>query len=169
VTVVPEEVRRLATEREAARRRRDFAEADALRERIRAAGFDVTDTPQGPRVVPLPASEALAPQRFRTAGEIENLLELPPTLDASVQWVVQGWPEDVVRGIRSFRAHPGAATVGHVVVEAAGLQRFDWPEGVDVVQVDPEAGGREPARSLYKRSGVHLRSSGGLREAHWIT
>ncbi len=138
--MIPEEVRRLVAFREEARRRRDFARADGFRERIRAAGFDVTDTPQGPSVIASTPPETLAPHMFRTAGEVESLLELPPTVDASVQWVVQGWPEDVVRGISSFGAHAGPATVGHVVVEAAGLPDFDWPEDVDVIHVDPAAG-----------------------------
>jgi hypothetical protein len=138
--VIPEEVRRLTALREEARHRRDFMAADALRERIRAAGFDVTDTPQGPSVTPSTPPETLVSHLFRTAGEVESILELSPTVDASVQWVVQGWPEDVVRGISSFGAHAGPATVGHVVVEAAGLPDFDWPEDVDVIHVDPTAG-----------------------------
>ena len=37
-------------QRDAARARRDFATADALRDRMTALGIDVEDTPQGPRV-----------------------------------------------------------------------------------------------------------------------
>lgn len=48
----PEEVRRLVAAREAARRRRDWATADALRECIRALGWEIRDTPQGPQLVP---------------------------------------------------------------------------------------------------------------------
>ncbi|MGD9573138.1 MAG: cysteine--tRNA ligase [Thermoleophilia bacterium] len=48
----PEEVLRLVAEREEARAARDFAGADALRERVRALGFEITDTPGGPQVEP---------------------------------------------------------------------------------------------------------------------
>ena len=48
----PEEVRRLAEEREQARAARDFARADELRDEIRALGFVVTDTPEGPQLDP---------------------------------------------------------------------------------------------------------------------
>jgi len=48
----PEEVQGLAQEREAARARGDFAEADAIRARIEEAGWRVEDTPSGPRLVP---------------------------------------------------------------------------------------------------------------------
>ncbi|MFN3484891.1 MAG: hypothetical protein ACK44W_05345, partial [Planctomycetota bacterium] len=44
---VPEEVRRLAEERQEARRRKDFAAADAARERLRALGWAVEDVKGG--------------------------------------------------------------------------------------------------------------------------
>jgi cysteinyl-tRNA synthetase len=50
------EVRRelveLLEQREEARRARDFARADALRDRIRALGFELRDTPEGPQAYP---------------------------------------------------------------------------------------------------------------------
>ncbi len=48
----PEEVITLVDERQAARARRDWAAADALRERIAAVGWSVLDTPEGPRLEP---------------------------------------------------------------------------------------------------------------------
>src|SRR5439155_7832100 len=100
VREIPEEVRALSEERERARDRKDFAEADALRDRIREAGFEVTDTPSGPALTP----GQLPPNGEEAAGyalseDVPSLLEVPPTADVSVQWVVQGWPEDVRRGI----------------------------------------------------------------------
>src|SRR5918992_3559288 len=47
----PEEVRRLAAEREDARAARDFARADRLRDELAAAGWEVRDTPEGARLV----------------------------------------------------------------------------------------------------------------------
>jgi cysteinyl-tRNA synthetase len=49
-TEAPEEVRRLADDRLAARRARDFARADALRAELRARGWVVEDTPRGPKL-----------------------------------------------------------------------------------------------------------------------
>jgi cysteinyl-tRNA synthetase len=46
----PAEVMTLVQERQAARESRDFARADDLRDRIRALGWEVTDTAGGPRV-----------------------------------------------------------------------------------------------------------------------
>jgi cysteinyl-tRNA synthetase len=47
----PEEVERLAAEREEARAVRDFERADRLRDELAARGWIIRDTPQGPRLV----------------------------------------------------------------------------------------------------------------------
>ncbi|MBI4770804.1 MAG: hypothetical protein HY784_10455 [Chloroflexi bacterium] len=49
---VPAEVLALVEERQAARARRDWATADDLRQRIAASGWNVQDTPEGPRLEP---------------------------------------------------------------------------------------------------------------------
>lgn len=50
---IPAEVTALAQAREEARAARDFSTADALRAAIRDHGFEVTDTPEGPRLDPV--------------------------------------------------------------------------------------------------------------------
>jgi cysteinyl-tRNA synthetase len=47
----PEEVERLAAEREEARSARDFERADRLRDELAAQGWEVRDTAEGPRLV----------------------------------------------------------------------------------------------------------------------
>ena len=42
----------LADQREAARRAKDWAEADRLRDELRAMGWEVRDGPAGPELVP---------------------------------------------------------------------------------------------------------------------
>lgn len=49
---IPAEVQHLVADREDARRREDFFIADRLRSDIRARGFALEDTPNGPRVTP---------------------------------------------------------------------------------------------------------------------
>lgn len=48
----PPEVLSLVAEREAARARRDWSQADALRGQITALGWQISDTPQGPKLEP---------------------------------------------------------------------------------------------------------------------
>jgi len=49
---VPAEVESLARQRDEARAAKDWAEADRLRDEIRAAGWEVEDTAEGTRVHP---------------------------------------------------------------------------------------------------------------------
>ncbi|MDP7145984.1 MAG: cysteine--tRNA ligase [Pseudomonadales bacterium] len=49
--VVPEEVERWLQQRESARSEKDWQQADLLRDKILAAGYQVEDRPEGPRVV----------------------------------------------------------------------------------------------------------------------
>ena len=48
----PQEVTDMVARREEARSARDFAGADALRDAVRANGYQIVDTPDGPRVEP---------------------------------------------------------------------------------------------------------------------
>ena len=47
---IPAEILTLAQQRQEARAARRWQEADALRDQIKAAGYEIEDTPQGPRV-----------------------------------------------------------------------------------------------------------------------
>ena len=148
MTEIPDDVRRLAARREQARRVRDFAEADRLRDRIREAGFDVLDTPEGPELSPSPVGDAPGePSIYGRSGDVPSLLDRAPAVEYSVQWVVQGWPEDVERGIRSFGAGPD---VQHVVVDASGSSAPPALRGVDLVRV-PSALGWAAARNAGLR------------------
>lgn len=48
--VVPEGIWKLLRQRQRARAERRWHDADALREQVKAAGYDIDDTPQGPRL-----------------------------------------------------------------------------------------------------------------------
>jgi cysteinyl-tRNA synthetase len=51
-TEIPADIAALAQERDAARKSRDFARADALRDELLERGFTVEDTPEGPQLRP---------------------------------------------------------------------------------------------------------------------
>jgi len=124
-----EEARRLAAQRDEHRRARDFAKADALRDRIRELGYDVVDTPAGPDLRPAPEPPA---------GEAPAL-DLPARFAFSVHWLPQAWPEDVLRGIEAFHRHHPGGSIQHVVVETAGVPA-SWPDDVEVVVLDEDPG-----------------------------
>ena len=48
---IPQEAQRLVKQREQAREKQDFKKSDDLRKEIKKLGFEVEDTPSGPRIV----------------------------------------------------------------------------------------------------------------------
>jgi cysteinyl-tRNA synthetase len=149
---VPEEVRALAAEREEARAAKDFARADALRDAIAELGFKVVDSPQGPAFEPVVPAEAEAPKRLRP-NEIGSVLEEPTTCDASVHWVCEGWPEDIVRALAGFRAFAGDREVQYVVADVSGVDPEVFGEDVEVL-------------SLAEGTGWAAARNAGLRRSH---
>jgi len=133
----PEGVRALAAERAAARARGGFAAADALRERIAAEGWKVTDAPDGgfvlePVVEPGPVP-GVAPH------DVDPILQEPATSDVSVHWVLEGWPQDVRRAIAAFREHAGGRSVGFVVADVTAVEPGEpgepWGDDVEVLRL----------------------------------
>jgi cysteinyl-tRNA synthetase len=146
---IPPEVRRLAEERDRARRSKDFPAADALRDRLHEAGYDVVDGPEGSTLI---RRARVEPPVARRAEDVPTLLHEPPTTEVSVQWLVEGWAEDITRGIRSFRRHGGGLSAGHVVVDASGAPHR-WDDDVDLVRMDPAAGWASARNAGLRRSG----------------
>ncbi len=147
---IPEEVRRLAAEREERRRAKDFAAADALRDLIAELGFRVVDSPEGP------SFEGLAPQEPQTAKrlrpeEVVSTLEEPATCDVSVHWVCEGWPEDIARALAGFRATEAGREVQYVVADVTGaLGAFGG--GAEVVPLVTGTGWARARNAGLKRS-----------------
>jgi cysteinyl-tRNA synthetase len=119
----PKDIQELAAERDALRAVRDFAGADAIRDRINAAGWSVVDGPDGWRLEPVAASE---PE--------------PEPADVSIHWVVEGWPDDVRRAIASFRANAGARDVRYVVADVTGEDPASFGDDVEVLTLERGTG-----------------------------
>jgi cysteinyl-tRNA synthetase len=148
---VPDEVRALAAERQEARAAKDFARADALRDRIAELGFQVTDTPEGPSVAPLEPSAAEAAKRLRPAN-VPSALDEPPTFDVSVHWVCEGWPEDIERALAGFRANEGGRDVQYVVADVIGTEPDAFGERVELVSLVEGTGWGAARNAGLKRS-----------------
>ncbi|MFM7718199.1 MAG: glycosyltransferase [Actinomycetota bacterium] len=142
-------------------RERNFLMADVLRDELAALGYRVVDRPDGSDVEPLPAPTRVAPR------DVHSVLEMPPDVPVTVQWIVQeGWPEDVARGIASFRRHAGALEVQHVVVDTTGCDRSVFPDDVEVVSLDRELGwGGDRSIALRRSRGVVVIVADGSIEA----
>jgi glycosyltransferase involved in cell wall biosynthesis len=94
----PAAVLELVSQREAARERRDFARADALREEVRAAGWLIRDTPNGADVTEAPRWEPVDP------AAASPRWDEPDQHEVSVVVHVLGWPTDVARAVASLAA-----------------------------------------------------------------
>jgi cysteinyl-tRNA synthetase len=154
VSDVPDEVRRLAAEREERRKARDFAAADGLRDRIADLGFTVIDSPDGPHLEPIAAAadrDEEAPAGVRPE-DVPSVLEEPTTFDATVHWVVEGWPEDIARALEGFRSHRGGRSVQFVVADVTGQDPSSFGDGVEVIPLDEGTGWGAARNAGLKRS-----------------
>ena len=98
-------------------------------------GYRVVDEAAGSRLERLEAPKGPAadtPVRLRPQ-DVASVLGQPTVADISVQWIVEGWPHDVVRGIESFRRFDGGRRVQHVVADVAGIDPDGMPEEVEVL------------------------------------
>jgi len=148
MTEVPDEVRAIAAQRDERRRAKDFAAADSLRDRIAQLGFAVIDGPEGPSFEPL----AIAEPRRIAPHDVASVLDEPPTADVSVQWVVEGWPEDVARALAGFRANEGGRDVQYVVAEVTETDPAVYGEAVEVLEVETGTGWGAARNAGLKRS-----------------
>jgi glycosyltransferase involved in cell wall biosynthesis len=152
MTTPPEEVRRLAERRARLRSARQFGEADALRDRIREAGWEVVDRADG---FELWRTETTEPPTLR-AADVPSALTEPPSADWSLQWLHEGWPEDVARGIASFDRAAGGRSLHHVVVDAAPGRFQTWPGSVEVIRLSEHPGFGAARNAGLRRSRGHL-------------
>jgi hypothetical protein len=116
----PEAVRAAAEARAAARRSKDFAAADRLRDEIEAAGWKVVDFGTAYELRPAsPATiEAGGEVRYGSSREVPSRLEEPATGLATTVLVATDWPEDLERTLAAVEAHAPAGA--SVVVVADG-------------------------------------------------
>lgn len=148
----PQDVQGLAAERAERRAEKDFAGADALRDRIAALGWAVVDEPGGWRLERAagPGTETVpAPRR---AADVGSVLDRPATADVSIHWVVEGWPEDVRRGVASFRAQAGGRDVQYVVADVTGEDPGSFGDEVEVIALDRGTGWGAARNAGLKRT-----------------
>ena len=146
----PEAVSSLLAERAAARAERDWAAADALRDRIRELGWDPVDGPSGWAArpwLPAVAGPDLAPR-----------IDEPASLRASVVLIVDDHPDDLARFLSALGRHPLPGEAG----ADRGRQRAErrrstmrWRSGPDsTVLRSPTRLGWADAANLGMRRGI---------------
>jgi len=116
---LPDAVRRLLDERAAARERRDWPRADALRDELAAIGWEPQDGPAGSTARPIL-------ERAAVAGPPP--LEAPASVSLSIQVVLEDHPDDLDRFLRGLAAHQPSVPWELVVV--ANDSRLELPAGL---------------------------------------
>jgi GT2 family glycosyltransferase len=147
----PDEVRRLAGERAAARDAKDFARADALRDEIASLGWSVTDTPDGFDLQPIATDARREPV---DPNAVESLLDHDERYDVTIHWVCEGWLGDIDRAIAGFRRIAGDRRLQYVVADVTGEAPDRWAddEGVEVVWLTEGTGWAAARNAGLRRS-----------------
>lgn len=114
VTAIPPHIRQLVAERETHRARREWDQADAIRERIEAEGFLVEDGSEGPMLY---RREPPAPVRVRRPAEVPDRLAEDPSAEFSLVFVAQDNWEEIERGVRAALQWAGSHRLHVVLVE----------------------------------------------------
>jgi cysteinyl-tRNA synthetase len=105
---VPADVQRLLDERIAARDRRDWPRADAIRDELAGLGWEVQDGATGSSARPI---------LRRGASDVDAApLDGPASLALSIQVVAEDHPDDLDRFLRGLAAHPPAVDWELVIV-----------------------------------------------------
>jgi len=123
---LPEEVRRLLDERAAAREERDYARADALRDRIAALGWEVQDAGGRSMARPILVRQPQA-----------DPIEEPANVAASVQLAAEDHPDDLLRFLLGLAKEPPATSWELVVVANAPAEPVADTLASVVLPVEP--------------------------------
>jgi cysteinyl-tRNA synthetase len=118
----PAAIRGLLDERTAARAARDWSRADALRDDIAAAGWEVQDGPGGSTLRPMLPAEPVT-TGYANPDDLASLLDEPATVAASVQVVAEDHADDLRRLVAGLAAHP--PTAGWELVVVANAPTFE--------------------------------------------
>jgi GT2 family glycosyltransferase len=109
----------LLERRTEARRARDWKTADALRDRIRALGWQPIDGAESSTAAPLLPSAPGDGVAYARSEDLESRLDEPAVVDLSLVVVVEDHPDDLERFGRGLATHPISVAHEIMVVENA--------------------------------------------------
>ena len=114
----PPAIQALLDQRTAARDAREWSRADALRDEIAAAGWEVQDGPGRSTVRPLLPAEPVT-TGYANPDDLASRLDEPATVAASVQVVAEDHADDLRRLLAGLAAHPPSVSWELIVVANA--------------------------------------------------
>lgn len=113
--VTPESVMALVHERGVYRSSGRYAEADALRTRIQAAGYTIHDTPNGPLVAELSAEDEFG--SISRPSDVPNMTDAPDVYDFSVNLLSHDSRADLQRCVDSIARNAAGRKIEIVIVD----------------------------------------------------
>jgi cysteinyl-tRNA synthetase len=115
ISHIPEGVGALVTERESLRRENRYAQADTLREQIRAAGYYVRDTRAGPLVVPRAPEEEFG--SISRPADVPDMAAMPDLYEFSVNLLAHNSRADLRRCVESIARNRYGRDLEIVIVD----------------------------------------------------
>jgi len=162
----PDDIVKLADARAAARRNRDWASADELLVRIRAAGWKVVDVGtlyDLARAAPSDVADGEV-TRFGSSMSVPSRLDEPAAGTASVVLLATDWPDDVARMLEALATTAPAGT--QVIVVENGASSAQVAALAAVEAAGPPADGMTlEVLRLSARLGFAAALNAGIRRA----
>lgn len=112
---ISDDVRELLSQRQSFRVTREYARADAIRDRLCASGYEVRDGHTGSMAVPIPAYES--DESVSSSDDVDSLLEEPEQVDFTISVVAREGCAELERCLASVRQHLGDTRAEILVVD----------------------------------------------------
>ena len=139
---VPDSIRQLAQERLDARAARDFAKADALRQEILQAGYEVLDVADG--------FDFRVKAPYITYPFPRDIRSIDTSDDVSVAMIIDGFTDDAVETVKSIKKYSSCGIVLLCIGDAGNLVE-EMDDHTYLIALNPGASWGEAANALLNK------------------
>ena len=139
---VPDSIRQLAQERLDARAARDFAKADALRQEILQAGYEVLDVADG--------FDFRVKAPYITYPFPRDIRSIDTSDEVSVAMIIDGFTDDAVETVKSIKKYSSCGIVLLCIGDAGNLVE-EMDDHTYLIALNPGASWGEAANALLNK------------------
>ena len=139
---VPDSIRQLAQERLDARAARDFAKADALRQEILQAGYEVLDVADG--------FDFRVKAPYITYPFPRDIRSIDTSDDVSVAMIIDGFTDDAVETVKSIKKYSSCGVALLCIGDAGNLVQ-EMDDHTYLIALNPGASWGEAANALLNK------------------
>ena len=142
---VPDSIRQLAQERLDARAARDFAKADALRQEILQAGYEVLDVADG--------FDFRVKAPYITYPFPRDIRSIDTSDEVSVAMIIDGFTDDAVETVKSIKKYSSCGIVLLCIGDAGNLVE-EMDDHTYLIALNPGASWGEAANALLNKINI---------------